>query len=117
MKKKISLKVIQKIELKALLWKQFKIGVLPDYVQEYINEKSHDGMGSIFRVYYKELPKSINDWIIVTDNGWYYKVGATYMVWKGEDIAMAIWSDKYLKVVLNDLFNEKEPKRDPDYQS
>lgn len=64
--------------------------------------------------------KKDDKFIIVTDNGGMYKVGAEFMVWfniSGTVCAQAIWSVKALRKTLNSLMLEGKTTFDPDYQT
>ncbi len=57
-------------------------------------------------------------WICVTNDGGYYKVGASWSVWynKGEDVGMqCIWSKAALKRTLKSMMEQGTRTEDPGY--
>lgn len=111
--------------------------VLPQSALDWIEMafgKSHAGPlsygGSWLLAYYKgDDPETAKEWIIVTDNGGSFKVGAEYMVWyKRADadvkedhefkyVAQALWSDQSLNNTIASIRNEGPRVDDPDYQT
>lgn len=80
--------------------------------------------------YYKgDDAETAEDWIIVTDNGGAFKVGAEYMVWfkrsdAGDEtdpefiyVAQAIWSEQALNNTLLSLRTGGPRVDDPDYET
>ena len=63
----------------------------------------------------KSMKKAI-DWIIVTDDGGSYKVGATWMLWN-KDYVKAAWSRKALIDMIMCIIKDKEMIEDPNYQT
>lgn len=60
------------------------------------------------------------DFIVTTDDGAYYKVGAEFMVWYriGERSgSQAIWSNAALKRTLKSLIDEGQTTPDPNYRT
>ena len=61
-------------------------------------------------------PENVNDWIIVTQDGYAYKVDAEFMLWTQRG-GIASWSYKFLLVQLKAAMLGMDIPRDPDYQS
>lgn len=67
---------------------------------------------------YCEYFKKDNDWIVVTPDGGYYKVNASYSVWYkiGDTVRMqCIWSNAALNRTLKSLKTEGKTVPDPGY--
>ena len=65
-------------------------------------------------------PDKATEWVVVTNNGGFYKVFAIYMVWwldgeKRKDTAR--WSDKSLKEAIVSIPHGKNPPMDPNYHT
>lgn len=62
-----------------------------------------------------------DNFIVVTDNGGFFKVNAEWMIWhlspSGKVVAQAIWSIKALKKSVNSLMLTGETILDPGYQT
>ena len=71
------------------------------------------------------MAKNENEFIVVTNNGGFFKVGAQYMVWRPilnregnrQIVAQAIWSNAALKRTMKSLMKSGETTMDPDYQT
>lgn len=74
------------------------------------------GYGYPYAVYYKGNPETTTEWIVVTDDGSYYKHGAQYMIWSNTRI-LAAWSGASLKKTVKAFLNEVAAPADPDYQT
>jgi hypothetical protein len=113
------------VPVKKTGWKLFTGEDLPKSALEFakLGECFRSRMGAwlIGCVYYKGDVNTTTDWIIVTDDGGYYKVGAQYMIWHkcstGKIVAQAIWSNAALKRSMRALINMGETVMDPGYQT
>lgn len=56
------------------------------------------------------------DWIIVTDDGGYYKVDAQYMVWTS-NWTQAAWSRQHMLKLVDAAKRGVNPPKDPEYQT
>ena len=72
--------------------------------------------GGWCKAFYKGDVNTTDQWIVVTNDGGFYKVGAIYMVWSN-DIAMACWSAKHMKKTVAACMKGEKPERDPYYQT
>ena len=101
---------------------------LPDIANKIADEMGAMKYGGWVAAYYRGAdPEKATDWVFVADDGGFYKVDAEYMIWydsekdfehsdtKGR--GKAVWSDKYLVKALTAILNDKDPGRDPDYQT
>src|SRR6185369_11098696 len=106
-------------------WKKFDGKQLPlnahNWAQEtdiFRNDSVHWIKNYVW--YEGETPETATDWIIVTDDGWYYKVMAEFMIWytlpDGTMGAQAIWTKKHLNKSLENLKTFGKTLPDPDYQ-
>ena len=68
--------------------------------------------GSYIMAYHK----NDKEWIIVTDDGGFYKVDAKYSMWTNEGMHCA-WSYKHLVKMIEAKMQGLEMPMDPDYQS
>ena len=72
-------------------------------------------------VYYRGDINTTEDWIIITNDGGYYKCHASYMMWylnkNGNQGAQALWRKTSLKNSLESLLNTGETVFDPYYQT
>lgn len=111
-------------------WNLFTGETLPERVFNMISAnngfQSPSASWCIGAVFYKGDLETTNDWIVTTDDGWYYKVHAEYMIWhrpKGAQPgetkfhAQAIWSNAALKRSLKSLMVTGMTTPDPGYQS
>lgn len=65
--------------------------------------------------YYKGAnPETATEWIVITCNGGFYKVGAQYMMWHPNG-SQALWSSAALKKSLKSLLTEGQTTRDKQY--
>lgn len=71
----------------------------------------------VIALYKGQDPESAKDWILVTDNGMFYKVNAQYIVWCTDGTSRAIWTKSHLHKVLKAFINELSIPHDPDYQT
>ena len=114
---------------KGSQWKAFLGDQLPESAIEWT--KKHDvfrGYGSwiIGMAYYMgETPETATRWILVTDDGGYYKVHASYMLWYDTGVDdeykglrnQALWSLASLKRSLKSFIFHGKRTEDPDYQT
>jgi hypothetical protein len=91
---------------------------LPDVVAEWATTKEvfRSGFGQLVGCYYLGSKKRPDDFILVTNDGGYYKVGAIYMIWSNK-YCLARWSDKTMEKLVKDIMEDKKPTQDPEYQS
>ena len=108
------------ISTKGTDWKPFLGDILPQ-VAESIWDKWEIGrypcnwlIGCVF--YQGDTPETATKWIIVTDNGGFYKVHAQYALWHTRDIPpnsidpdreygmQCVWSTAHLKRTLKNLY-------------
>jgi len=103
-------------------WKEFKGengAMLPDSTDT-LTEKTEmfKYPGGWCKAFYKgDDPKTSDQWIIVTNNGGFYKIGASYMVWSPDGRARACWSAKTMKIAVCAFLKGEDAPRDPDYQT
>lgn len=94
-----------------------KVGELPkDIIDKVIASNGLKWHSNIW-LYVKD-----DKWIMVTDDGGYYKVHAEWMVWHvsprtGNVLATAIWSVKSLFNNLKAIIETGDSVGDPDYQT
>jgi len=118
-------------------WQVFKGQELPqsalDWIERYQNDSNakHGHNCQIFSnfnswvlkyVYFKgPNPETATEWIITTNDGGYYKVGAMAMVWyrniNGNTGSAAEWSIKNTKLCIKQICLAQPVTRDPNYQS
>lgn len=106
-------------------WKLWEEEELPEHIGKILDAKRAFAGGGGWctgAAFYKGDPKTSTDWIVVTDNGGYFKVGAEFMVWykpesKEEYGAQAVWSVSHLKKTLKSLFKTGKTIPDPGYQT
>ncbi len=121
MKTKTKIKHI--VSTKGTDWKPFEGTEMPEQVIPLIkglNGLKYNCVWLIGCVFYKGDINTTKDWIVVTDDGAFYKVGASWMVWyiEGEKTrSQAIWSGAALKKTIKSLITEGEIVKDPDYQT
>lgn len=129
-------KKLEKVAISNASWQKFKGQELPqsaiDWISRYeIHAKANGHMDSfsIFRnhncwcigyVYFKgPNAETATEWIITTDDGGYYKVGAEAMVWytglTGGSNSSACWSIKSLRDCIKKIIIQGVPTRDPNY--
>ena len=105
--------------LEQTSWKEFKSkGQLPDsakWLIEKWNIFRYPGGWSL-AFYIGETPETATDWIVVTNNGGFYKCFAEYMVWHRNGNT-ARWTQKSMKAALVALFNGRPTPADPDYHT
>lgn len=110
-------------------WKKFEGDQLPEQACWSKSVYSTDPKGQyIFKyggswwanfTYYRgDNPETATEWIIPTDNGGSYKVGAEYMLWQmPSGNAQACWSSASLKRSIKSLLTRGVTVADPDYQT
>lgn len=104
-------------------WKKFKGENLPTNAEKLLENDNCPYSSWIYdSVFYKgDNPETAIDWIIVTNHGGYYKVGAEYMIWYTKKVsfdgfsAQAIWSYSHLKKSMRSLILTGETIFDPGY--
>jgi hypothetical protein len=104
-----------------LMWHDFTPNtttILPESAQRFIEKRdvSKSGYGNIVQAYFRGDINTTEDWILVTDDGSWFKHRAKYMVWHKKYI-LARWSDNSLEILLDALMSDKTPPRDPDYET
>jgi hypothetical protein len=68
--------------MKRKNWKAFKGGYLPQAALDLVNSVDTCDWGwQYYSAWYKNDGSKPEDWIVSTDNGSYYKVGAISMTW------------------------------------
>lgn len=101
-------------------WQEYKGEHLPE-TEPVKNLIEKTGMfrypGGWYKAYYKGDMNTTDQWIIVTKNGRYYKVGAQYMVWQPNGCSSARWTVNSMKQALVAIFKDKTIPFDPDYQN
>ena len=109
---------MEKIEFICNGWKEFEDEILPESAIKFMNSLSpgRQNWNWCYAYYLGENPNEAIEWIIVTDDGWYYKVDAEFMIWS-KKYQLAIWSVKHLFKVITSIMNNEKPERDPDYQT
>ncbi len=111
---------MKKINFNCNGWKEFEGDTLPDSAQEFIKSKllphNNRNWKHCFAYYKGNDPQTTKNWIIVTDDGGYYKVDAEYMIWSEKHI-LAMWSTKHLFKTLTAIMMDFAPPKDPDYQT
>jgi hypothetical protein len=100
-------------------WKEFKgTGNLPESAKWLIEKwgifKYPGGWSMAF--YIGETPEKATDWIVVTNNGGFYKHLALYMVWHRNGNT-ARWTLKSMKSAVIALFKGEQIPMDPDYRT
>lgn len=74
-------------------------------------------------LYRGETPETAKEWIIVTDDGGFYKVDAEYVMWFTKADApdgygcQCYWSSKALMTSMTSLMEKGVTVRDSDYQT
>jgi hypothetical protein len=74
-------------------------------------------------LYKGEIPEEAKEWIIVTDNGGFYKVGAQFVMWFTKADypdgygCQCYWSSKALVTSITSLMSKGVTVRDSDYQT
>jgi hypothetical protein len=107
-------------------WKQFDGDELPDQACVHISKFGPSNEHNIFQyggcwikgyTYYKgDIPETATQWIVTTDNGSAYKVGAQYMIWQiGFGGSQACWSSAAAKRSIKSLLTQGTTVPDPDY--
>ena len=107
-------------------WKPF-LGTesLPPAAIKYATDndifRSRYGSWIIGAVFYRGDINTTKEWIIVTDDGGYYKVFAKFSMWhqsvNGVPVMQCLWSVKSLKKSLRSLMLTGETVFDPQYQT
>ena len=98
---------------------------LPGALEKILLDKGINKAGGSYLkdlVFYRGDIDTTEDWLIVFDHGWYYKVGAEFMIWyyqsaDKEFVGRACWSLNHLVNGLLEFFKDGKISRDPDYQT
>lgn len=108
-------------------WKKFEGETLPPqactHISPYRKEPSsifeYGGSWIIGWTYYKgDNPETATEWIVVTNNGGFYKVDAEFMLWHiPSGTVQALWSGAAVKRSLKSLMTVGTTVADPDYQT
>ena len=115
-------------------WKAFLGEKLPPKAKEFLQQAREGSTNKhwnwlVGTVFYRGNIETTNEWIIVTDDGWYYKVRAEFMMWysrpeytdhmgnKSNSSAQALWSVSSLKKSLRSVMQTGEITFDPNYQT
>ena len=115
----------EKKALKNIEWKKFEGEQLPKNACYHKSKYDPTPEGhNIFEyggcwieAYYKgESPETATEWIVVTDNGGFYKVHASYMIWHPNG-SQACWSGRAAKRSIKSLLLTGKTVHDPDYQT
>jgi len=99
-------------------WVEFEGDTLPKSAMDFVKGKNgfrYDN-GWTDAYYEGDDPKTAKNWLVVTDDGGFYKVDAQYMIWH-PDTVRARWSTKSMKTALKALLDNKPVPQDPDYQT
>jgi len=75
------------------------------------------GYGDIVEIFVKMDGDKLEDWIILTDDGGYYSVGAEYMIWTGGKYSLTTWSGQAASKMMKQYMRSGRMSRDPDYQA
>ena len=130
---------LAKLQMASSGWKVFKGEELPQSAIDWISryEKisdadphmlmetdifAHDACWVKDEVYFKgDSPETAEDWIITTDNGGYFKVGAHSMIWyfnsEGGANSTCRWTRKAQKQAINAIISNGVHSIDPNYQT
>lgn len=99
-------------------WNQFKGQSWPEQADPFADK--HDVFkwgGECLAIYYKgETMETATDWILILDDGGFYKVGAEYMIWSN-DYCIAAWSGQHVVDTATAIMAGQKPVRDPQYQT
>lgn len=68
-------------------------------------------------MYKGEDPETATEWVIVTDNGGYFKVFALYMIWMPNGGGHARWSNHTLTLAMRAIRTGNPIAFDPNYQT
>jgi hypothetical protein len=110
-------------------WKRFEGETLPPQacVHKSIYDTNPEGTNiftypgtwySDYTYYRGDNPETATEWIVVTDNGGFYKVGAHAMLWHiPSGTCQALWSSAALKKTMKSLLSQGVTVKDPDYQT
>lgn len=114
------------ITTKGTDWKPFKGEFLPESAQKFADKgdifRSKHGNWLMDATFYKgATPETATDWIIVTDDGGYYKCFAKFGIWhtspKGEVVLQCIWTLGHLKKSLKSVITTGQTIFDPNYHT
>jgi hypothetical protein len=107
-------KPLLQIAMEETGWKEFKgEDELPEAALPLIEKTNmFQYPGGWHKAFYKG-----DQWIIVTNNGGFYKVGAEFMVWLPDGRAFARWSTKTMKEAVMSIMREIDMPFDPNYQT
>ena len=113
------------ISTKGTDWKHYTGEEFPEGAKEFAEKNNifRSGYAGWFRegIYYKgDSHETAKEWIIVMDDGGYYKVNAIYMMWytrpEGDGCgSQCAWSAKHLKKTLRSLLTTGKTLFDPGY--
>ena len=95
-------------------WVEQTPGDFPDSAWNFMQDWGWEPGESYGNVY--EAWRRGEDWIVVTDDGGYYKVGAKYMVWS-RGWVKASWSYDHMEKQVEAAKAGQDPPRDPGYQT
>ena len=111
-------KPILQVAMEEHGWSEYKGETLPESANPLIDKtEMFKYPGGWSKAYYKGNVKTTDQWIVVTNNGGFYKVDALFMVWEKTGRALACWSQKHMKKTVIAFFQDTNPERDPDYQT
>ena len=110
---------------KSKTWQKFHGRELPAKALEIFKKADifRSGYGSWYTegaYYIGPSPEEATEWIIVMDDGGYYKVGAQYSFWRTTPEGMSlqcVWSYNHLKKTLRNYIDNGETIFDPGYQT
>lgn len=95
-----------------------------DRLEEILINQNFTMYGCYFSgyVFSKGDAKTTNNFVFITDDGGFYKVGAEYMIWYWHEklqeiVGIARWSMESLEHGLEELFQTGEITRDLEYQT
>jgi|ETNvirenome_6_85_1030632.scaffolds.fasta_scaffold71293_1 hypothetical protein len=87
-----------------------------EFLQGWDWEPGMSGGGWVEAWYKGPDPEAATEWIVVTNDGGYYKVGAQYMVWT-PGWNQAAWSDSHMEKQVQAAKAGQDPPRDPGYRT
>ena len=101
-------------------WKRFKGESLPGAALEFMRKKllphNNQRWGWVDAHFLGDDPETAEHWIIVTDDGGYYKCGAQFSVWNPRGM-MCVWSKRHLGKVVAAIRRGQDPPFDPGYRT
>lgn len=97
---------------------------LPEQLTQLLTDSNAGKYGQYFNdlVFYNGDIETTKEWVIVFDDGGFYKVGADTMVWRYNSeydsmVARARWSTESLFNGLSEYFTSGQISTDPEYQT